>query len=231
MDVKMLEEKGNTVKILIKGTNAAFVNALRRNMMAGLPILAVDEVHLYENNGVMFDEMLSHRLAMTPLKMDSKKYKTGDKVKLVLEKEGPCIVYSKDIKSTDPKIEPAFLNIPLTKLAEGQRIKVEMDAIVGMGSEHAKFQPAIVSFQELPIVTPEKGKGKSYKADVIETILDEKQRDIIVKEGEKIEYDPTTFIFIVESHGNMAPKEIFEAAVAELKGKVKEFRGELKNLS
>lgn len=227
MDVKLLEKKGDNVKLLFKGTDAATVNALRRTIMAGVPILAVEDVHFYQNTSVMFDEMLAHRLAMVPLKMDSKKYKEGDKVKLILEKEGPATVYSKDIKSTDPKIEPAKLNIPITKLTEGQTLKVEMDAIVGKGKEHSKFQPAIASYIEMPTIS---GKGKTYKADLLEKMLDENQRDILLEPGQTVKYDPTTFIFSIESHGNMTPKELIIASIEELKEKTKEFRNELKNL-
>jgi len=228
LDVKLLEAKGKTAKLLLKGTNHAFVNALRRQIMAKTPVFAVENVHFYQNNSPMFDEMLANRLSLIPLKMDSRKYKQGDKVKLVLEKDGPCTVYSKDIKSTDPKIEPAELNVPITKLGEGQKVKLEMDAIVSLGKDHAKWQPAIASYQELPIIS---GKGKSYKADVIEMILDEKQRDIILDENQKIEYDPTTFIFVVESFGNLDPKELFLSALEGLRQKSKDFRQELKVLS
>ncbi len=232
VEVKVLKEKDSEVKVLIKGTNAAFVNALRREIMSGVPILSVEDVHIYENNGAMHDEMLAHRLAMVPLTMDRKKYKSGDSVKLMLEKEGPCTVYSKDIKSTDPKIEPAAVNIPITKLAEGQKVKIEMDAVVGTGKQHAKWQAAIASYTELPMIVNEKGaKDKSYKADVLDMLLDEKQRDIILKDGQMIEYDPNTFVFTVESHGNMTAKELFEAAVDELKGRLEELRKGLKNLS
>jgi len=232
MDVKLLEEKDRTVKLLIKGTDTAFVNGIRRQIMIGTPILAVEDVHFYQNNGAMFDEMLAHRLALIPLKMDSNKYKEGDVVKLILAKEGPCTVYSRDIKSTDPKIEPADMNIPLTKLAENQSIKIEMDATVSTGKEHAKWQPAIAAYQELPtIVGTGSGKDKSYKADVIELLLDEKHRDLDLKEGQKVKYDSTTFLFTVESHGNMSPKELFLEAATGLKNKITEFRRELKNLS
>ncbi len=230
MDVKVLQEKGNTIKVLIKDTNTSFANALRRQIMAGTPVLAIEDVHIYENSGVMFDEMLGHRLGMVPLRMDSKKYKPGDKVKLVLEKEGPCTVYSKDIKSTDPKIEPADMNIPLTKLSEGQRLRLEMDAIVGTGEQHSKWQPAVVGYTELPQVVSEKGAKDKYKSDVLEMMLDGKHRDIILKDGQSLQYDSTAFVFMVESHGNLTPKELFESAVDELKEKTEEFRKELKNL-
>jgi len=230
MDVKVLVEKENVVKVLLKGTNAAFVNGLRRQIMAHVPVLAIEDVHIYDNNSAMHDEMLAQRLGLIPLRMDSKKYKEGDIVKLVLEKEGPGTVYSRDIKSTDPKIEPAALNVPLTKLVEGQKVKIEMDAVVGIGKTHSKWQPAIVSYQEMPSITGDT-KDKAYKADMLEMLIDEKQRDIILKEGQHIAYDPETFIFTIESHGNLTAKELFEVAAEKLREKTEEFRRELKNLS
>ncbi len=232
MEVKLLEQKGNKVKLLIKDTDPAFVNGLRRQIMAGTPILAIEDVFIYENSGAMPDEMLCHRLGLVPLKMDPKKYKEDDKARLVLEIEGPCMVYSRDVKSTDPQIEPVDLNIPITKLGEGQKIKIEMDAVIGKGKQHSKWQPAVVSYQELPIIVSDRGsKEKAYKADVIELLLDEKHRDLIPKEGQHIEYDSSTFVFTVESHGNIGPMELIDEAVKSLKEKTVEFRRELKNLS
>ena len=43
MEVKMLTEKGNTVKLLIKDANPAFVNALRRQLMSGTTVFAVED--------------------------------------------------------------------------------------------------------------------------------------------------------------------------------------------
>jgi len=229
MDVKVLEENETTVKLILKNTTHAMVNAVRRSIMSGIPVAAIEDVHIYESTGVMFDEMLAARLGLTPLKMDTKGYKLGDKVKLVLEKEGPCTVYSKDIKSTDPKIEVAKPNIIITKLGENQKLKIEMDAVVGTGKQHSKWQPALASYIEMPTIKGE--KGKSYKADVIETILDESQRDLPVSKGQIIEYDPTTFVFTVESHGNLTPKELFAQAIESIKVKSEDFRKELKNLS
>ncbi|MBI4210195.1 MAG: DNA-directed RNA polymerase subunit D [Candidatus Diapherotrites archaeon] len=232
MEIKILQEKENSIKVLMKDTNIVFVNSIRRQIMSGVPVIAIEDVHFYENTGAMHDEMLAQRLGMVPLKSDSKKCKAGDSVKLVLEKDGPCTVYSSDIKSTDPNIEPVDLNIPITKLGTGEKLKLEMDAIVGTGEQHSKWQPAVVSYQEMPVIMSEKGaKDKSYKADMIEILLDEKHRDIQLKEGQHIEYDDTTFIFTIESHGNMSPRELFEAAIDGLMEKAKEFRGELKNLS
>ncbi len=229
MEVKVLSESGNTVKLLLKGMDHSFVNALRRQIMSGIPVLAVEDVHIYENNSVMLDEMLAHRLGLIPLKMDSKRYKEGDKVKLVLEKEGPGMVYSRDVKSTDPKIEVAETTIPIAKLSEGQKIKLEMDALVGTGKQHSKWQPAIAAYTEMPLVKGE--KHRPSKSEILETVVDDLHRDVLIEKGQKVEYDPATFVFMVESHGNLEPKELFFAAAEGLKGKLEELRKELKNLS
>ncbi len=232
MDLKVLEEKNDTIKILVKDTNNEAMNAIRRHIMNSIPVFAIEDVHIYENTGVMYDEMLAHRLGLIPLKMDNLEYKEGEKVKMVLEKEGPCIVYSKDIKSTDPSIEPAFMNIPITKLEEGQKIKLEMEAVTGTGKQHSKFQPALVTYQEIPIIVSEKGgKDKSYKADMIDLLVNKGIGSIKLKAGERLEYDNTTFVMTIESFGNIQPKALLEKAVTGIKQKCEELRRELKNLS
>ena len=105
MDVKKISEKGSITKILVKGVDAALMNSVRRTIMNNTPVIAIEDVYIYDNNSVMFDEFLAHRLALIPVKSDPKSYKTGEKVKMILDKEGPCTVYSKDIQSTDPAIE------------------------------------------------------------------------------------------------------------------------------
>ncbi|MFA5357923.1 MAG: DNA-directed RNA polymerase subunit D, partial [archaeon] len=105
MEIKKIFEDGTVSKYLVKGTTPAFMNTLRRTIMNNTPCLAVDTIKIYENDSVIVDEMLANRLGLRPLKTDSKTYKKGNTVKLVLEATGPKTVTSKDIKSSDPKIE------------------------------------------------------------------------------------------------------------------------------
>jgi len=148
VSVKKLGEENGVVKLEVKGTDTAFVNAIRRTIMRYVPCFAVEDVAIYENDSVMFDEFLAHRLGMLPIKSGAKGYKPGDIVKMVLEKEGPCTVYSKDIKSTDPTIEVADKKIPLTKLGKNQKLKIEMKIVMLSGKEHSKWQPAVASYEE-----------------------------------------------------------------------------------
>ncbi len=146
MEIKKIDKGDRTIKFALKGVTPAFVNALRRTIKTQVKTFAVDTVNIYENTSVMFNEMLAHRLGMLPIQTDTKTYKKKDKVTLMVEKEGPCTVYSKDIRSTDPKIEVIDKKIPIVKLGKDQKIKIEMDAVVDSGKTNSKWIPGILSY-------------------------------------------------------------------------------------
>lgn len=148
ISVKKIGEEKDLTHFSLKGVDSAFANAIRRTVMQDIPCFAIEDVSIYENDSVLFDEFLAQRLGLLPIKSDAKGYKIGDSVKLVLEKEGPGTVYSKEIKSTDPKVEVADKKIPLTKLGKDQKIKLEMDAVMHSGKEHVKWQPGVISFEQ-----------------------------------------------------------------------------------
>jgi len=146
MELKKISKGDKTIKFSLKGTNPAFVNAIRRTIATSVKSFAVENVNVYENNSVMFNEMLAHRLGMLPIQTDTKTYKKKEKVTLMVEKEGPCTVYSKDIKSTDPKIEVTDKKIPILKLEKEQKIKIEMEATVDSGKTHSKWIPGMLNY-------------------------------------------------------------------------------------
>jgi DNA-directed RNA polymerase subunit D len=241
ISVKKLDEKDKVGTYLIKGVSPAFMNAIRRTIMLHTPCLAVEDVAIYENGSVMFDEFLAHRLGMLPIKTDSRTYKQGDKVKMVLEKEGPCTVYSKDIKSTDPKIEVMDKNIPITKLNKGQRLRIEMQAIMNRGKEHAKWHPAVAGYREVPelVVSKDCDECKECVKVCPANILQLKGKkvsltkpeecnlcgacvDACPKESIRLDFDNRSFIFITEPIAGLTTKEVIGSAIKELLGKSKQ---------
>lgn len=235
MDVKKIEKTDNKLKVLIKGTNNTFVNALRRTIMNSIPTLAIENIAIYENSSILFDEFLGHRLGLVPISMDLKGYQEGGKVKMTLVKEGPCMVYSKDIKSKDHKVEVAAKNIPIVKLKKGQKIKLEMEAVVGTGKEHVKWQPAVVAFKEVPAISLKSGCDLCNKCIIAcpKNILEIKAKKIVLKDQLEcdscskckdecpkeilgLEYDGKTFVFSIESSGMLNVKEIFSSAIKVL---------------
>ena len=160
MEIQILEKGDNKARFLVKGSDYTTLNALRRVIISEVPSMAIEKLIIYENSSHLYDEILSKRLALMPLTTDLKTYslkkdcKCGGKgcarceVTLILEKSGPGTVYSKDIKSRDPKIKPFYDKIPLVILGEGQKLKMEMVAILGTAREHAKFQGALASYKQ-----------------------------------------------------------------------------------
>lgn len=152
----------------LSGVRVSFANALRRAMIAEVPKLAIDEVNIHENSSLLYDEQLALRLALIPLKTDLSAYSANDQVSLTLKAESPeragyTMVYSKELISSDPGVEPASGNIPIVKLIttereiEGrrtitrQRISFEAIARLGRGKEHAKWQPVTVcTYKNMP---------------------------------------------------------------------------------
>ncbi len=252
MDIRKIDENDGIARILFKGMDTSLVNGIRRTIMENVPTLAIENVSIYANNSVMFDEFLASRLGLIALKTDLKNYELGDKVKLVLEKEGPCTVYSKDIKSTDPKIEVADKNIPLVKLTKDQQVKIEMEAVMGTGKEHVKWQPAIIGYQNLPVIKQKKGLDQKAMKEIVEicptNVLEIKANKVVLKDAfgcilcgacrdiapdEAIEvgFEEDSFIFSIETTGSLSAKEVFEQAARVLKEKTTEFEKELKKLS
>lgn len=240
ISVKKIDEKDRAARYLVSDVSPSFINAVRRSIMQHTPCLAIEDITIYENGSVMFDELVAHRLAMLPLKTD-KTYKLGDTVKLVLEKEGSCTVYSKDIKSTDPKIEVLDKNIPVTKLSKGQRLKIEMQAVVQTGKEHAKWQPAIAGYREVPSLEISKDcngcedcvkecplnilemKGKKVSlSEPLKCSLCGACVDACPKGAIKLSFDRNSFILMIEPIAGLTAKEVMRSAVKGLIEKTEE---------
>jgi len=164
LKIEILELSDNHVRFILKGSNPAFANALRRIMISEVPTVAIDEIVFLDNTSILYDEILAHRLALVPLKMDPSLLELvrGEsdlskfQIRLILDVEatdGPMIVYSGHLKSEDPKIRPVSDNIPLVKLIKGQKVTLEAFARLGRGKEHAKWSPvSACSYKYLPII-------------------------------------------------------------------------------
>jgi DNA-directed RNA polymerase subunit D len=149
MRVRILSLTGETVRFLLEGVDVAFANALRRTMISEVPSMAVDDIFIFDNSSVVPDEVLAHRIGFVPLKTDLDSYVLPEKcecgsdlgcslcrVVLTLDVRadaGNRTVTSGDFVSEDPKIVPASPDIPLTKLAPGQAVRLEGYARLGAG--------------------------------------------------------------------------------------------------
>ena len=145
--IKYLDTNFKNNRFIFENVDAIMLNTLRRMFNYLLPIYAIEEIDFYENDSSIIDEMLANRIGLCPIKTPL--VNTGKKVTFVLDKTGPGTVYSKDLVSNDSDIIMAYDNIPLTKLNEGERIRLDGFATIGNGKEHVKYSPAIVSYSQL----------------------------------------------------------------------------------
>ena len=161
MPITVLSSSGNKLDLVVEGYPLALVNAVRRACILYTPMMAVDEVYVIENNSVLYDEILAHRLAMIPLVSEEAvgRYKRPEdcgeddsecstKIYLTSKADsetGSIWVYSREIKSDDPAVKPVSDNIPIVLLAPGQSVSLEAKVKMGYGIEHAKYIPVTVS--------------------------------------------------------------------------------------
>ena len=266
VDVKVLERDGDRLKLLVQDVDVSYVNALRRIMIAEVPCMAIDSVLIFENSSVLHDEILAHRLGLIPLKTNLEDYVLPEecacgseygcskcRATLVLDVEATdrtVTVYSGDLKPEDPTVAPVYPNIPIVKLAPGQKIKLEAYARLGRGSKHAKWQPvSACTHRYLPVIRFD--EKRCYSCGECVDIC---PRRILVKVAQHIKvtdltrctlcrdcveacpleppaidvsWDDRSFILYVESVGGLPPERILLEAVKVVDGKLKDFTEQL----
>jgi DNA-directed RNA polymerase subunit D len=109
---------------------------------------AIDSVTFYENTSAMFDEYVAHRIGLIPIHTPSKGYSDTDQILFTLDVVGPKVVYSVDLEGKDKEVVVANEKIPIIKLADGQKLRLDGKAVLGAGARHAKFIPGVITYEE-----------------------------------------------------------------------------------
>ncbi|MGC8969109.1 MAG: DNA-directed RNA polymerase subunit D [Conexivisphaera sp.] len=257
-EVSVLEEDASSIKVRVRGIPLEYANAIRRFMISEVPTLAIDSVAIVENTSPVYDEVLAHRLGLIPLKADPYKY-SGDcggspcQVLLVLDAQAgdePRVVTSGEIASGDQEVRPVSPNIPIAKLAPGQRIKLEAYARVGRGKEHAKWQPVSVSvlkpYPHVTILDPKSECAQAAAEACAPGVLRYHKGTLRVKDEHrcrlcmdcaracpsavKVEERDDDHIIYLESVGGIEPRRIIYMAVRELLGQLEELSRQVEAL-
>lgn len=240
MRTEVLERSDGEVRLLLEDANVKFVNALRRTIITEVPTLAVDEVSIYENSSVLFDEIIAHRLGMLPIVTPKEVLdKPNIEVELTLEAEGSKKITSGDLETDDPEIGPANPNIPLIQLGNDQKISLIANVTLGEGKDHAKWQPGAAYYKKLEklvfdcseeVIDIEELKER-YSDYEVEEEGDElrviaTERVNVPRELEEFvetEEVPGSYVFTVESNGELPIKLMLTKALNVLCNKSEEF--------
>lgn len=253
--IKLISKEKNKISF-VSDMSETLANAIRRSSQE-IPILAIDEVEFFKNDSALYDEIIAHRLGLIPLiteKTFTEREKCSCKgkgcikcsVDLKIKIEGPCTVYSKDLKG---KAEVVYEKIPITILDKDQELELVARARLGKGINHSKFSPGLVYYRNLAKIAVEKDcdeclkcveacpqkilfmKGKKadikdiYKCDLCEACVEAcKQHG---KNCIKVEKD-NEIIFFIESWGQIEAKEIFIKSIEKINENLKELNKEIK---
>jgi DNA-directed RNA polymerase subunit D len=166
LKVELLELKEDRIVFILSGVTAAFANGIRRACMSEVPTLAIDEIAIYDNTSVLFDEQIALRLGLIPIQTNDidlfsapEECQCGGggcpacRVDFMLSAEGPKMVYSKEIQFQDPSIKPCFNEIPIVILSEGEKVVIEGFASKRRGRDHSKWNSGtLCGYKNLPSI-------------------------------------------------------------------------------
>lgn len=268
MQVKILSEDGNTLRFLLSGSSIPFASALRRTMLAEVPTMAIDDVVIIENTSVMYDEILAHRLGLIPLITDLDTYVMPEECSCKSElgcskcrvvftldvkaEEDVKTVYSRDLSAdpSNPSIKVVNGDIPIVKLAQGQRVKLEAYARLGTGEMHAKWQPlSLCAYKFMPKISIHRtkcvGKDCGKCVDIchrkvlslgegalkVERLMDCTLCGDCMKAcpvgAINVAYDSSSFIYTLETLGGLPNRRIVLEAAKILMEKAEDFKKSL----
>jgi DNA-directed RNA polymerase subunit D len=197
--MEILEKNDTNFRIIVREADVALMNALRRIALAEVPCMAIEEVVMIENSSILQDEIIAHRLGLTPLKTDLDTYNLPEececqsdfgcskcRVTLTLDaeaKEGTRTVYSGEIVSENPEVIPVSDKIPIIKLAKNQKLKLEAYARLGRGKVHAKWQPvSMCVYKYFPKITIPEGKCEGCSKCSDKKVLEIKDEKVDVRD-------------------------------------------------
>lgn len=240
IDVKSAE--GGQAQVVFSKTSYGFVNALRRAITNEVPTLAIADIEFRKQGSALYDEILAHRLGLVPLTTDygSYEYETLEDedarsaksmTTLTLSAKGPATVTADQMASRDPSVAAAQSKMPIVKLLQGQEVEFEARAVMGKGREHAKHIPGIVTYHEnVKFKVGNEKPEKSVREKFPSVLFDGTRLDVsrittpalidavdgIDDSVIVVERPDDSFVFEVESFGQLSARDMLLQGVREL---------------
>ncbi len=250
------EKKKNKLMFLLKGSDEAFANTIRRLIIEEVPTLAVETIEIKENSSALYDEMLGLRLGLIPIKTDLKSYRLPENEEEVKEKSARCTlqiklkagkkgqVYAQEAESADPKCTFAYPLMPIVKLLSKQKVDLTMTAVMGQGKMHAKWSPGTAFYKHEPAVTVGNVKNPALIAEhCTDGVFEVKNNKVILNkermyESNLLEYYAEldkgitmrytdAIIFTVEGWGQLSCKEMLSKSAELLVEKAEQLEAQL----
>jgi DNA-directed RNA polymerase subunit D len=161
VQVTIIEKNEERIRFLLGGVKTSWSNALRREMLASVPTLAIDDVKIFDNSSLLTDHVLADRVGLIPLKCSKQiidKFKFPSEcdcasktcndcaviyeLKVTNQKDEILSVTSADLKPVQVSqntILPMDNDILLAKIVRGQSIHLQAISVKGRPQTHAKW--------------------------------------------------------------------------------------------
>lgn len=207
--------------------NVSLANAIRRSI-GEIKVLAIVEADIYKNDSALYDEIISHRLGLVPLK--NQKMKKDDSVEFKLKVKGKG--ESEMVLAGVMGSEVVYPETPIVLLAEGQTLELVARAKAGRGIDHAKFMPGFAYYKHMPnIKISGEGEKQTELASLFPEVFEMYGEKVKVKDAWKCDLDnedmeeypgveisfDDKLVFAIESWGQIEAKKIFMEACKSLK--------------
>ena len=206
--IEILEKEDERITVKFNNIPRQYINAIRRLSISEVPTLAIDDVVILENSSVMHDEAIAHRLGLIPLRTDLDRFVMPNdcnckstlgcskcRVLLVLDSEAnekTKVVTSGELLSEDELVKPVSRDIPIIILAPSQKLKFEAYARLGVGKDHAKWQPTSAAIVK-------DGKDENESILIIETNGALTAEEVIMAAIEKLNSKIKNFNQVIQS--------------------------------
>lgn len=221
----------------LKNVPVAFVNALRRILLAEIPTVIVSNVQILENTSSMTHEMVRHRTEMLPVNVRSDEAAVVRDTKLELrvtaDKE-PREVTSDDFVATGPRgdilLKDRDLETPLLFMVLKPGESIHIKASLSIATRGAS-QVCISTFRNHIDPDVAKVDRDSFVAQVGDDIAAQKEAGRVFDtfhiqrsfHRNKESGRPDWFDFTVESIGVTPARDLMKKAVEVLQAKLTEF--------
>lgn len=207
----------------------AFVNGIRRILLAEIPTVVLRDIQLVDNNTKMIHEMLRHRIEMLPINVKPEEISTIRDTRIELRYFEPrkdhVVITTDDFVVAGPRKEVFLkdreLNTPMffMKLAPTETIHIKAGLGIEMrGGSHvcvATYKNHIDP--ELAKLDKDSWMAVGGNPKVFDNF--QIQRSFARDEQGR----PTSFDFTVESNGVVLAKDLFKQAVEIFKNKIEEW--------
>lgn len=197
MKISNFKQKGSQITFTVQGIDASLANTLRRVIISEIPIMAIEKVTFYDNSSALNDEVLAFRLGLLPLKTDLKTYNFISECTCKGKGCAKCTaILTMDLKG------------PKTVYASELK------------STDAEIVPV---YPSTPLVKITERQRVKFEATAQLGI----GREHIKWQGGLASYEKVKddkFNFIIESYGQLTPKELISAAFDVFSKKITEVK-------